>query len=266
PLVAEVYDQDYAQARKLARSLEQRFHATEGVVDVDTSVESDAVREVFVVDRERAARLGVPQAAIADALAAAVSGLDATYVHDGASKYPRPVRLRLPAGDQAALHRLLALQVRGGDGQLVPLSALVQVRQAPWDAAIHHKDLLPVVYVTGDEAGRLDSPLYGMFDLVGQLRDGPVDGVDVGQSFIAQPRDTSRFAVKWDGEWQITYETFRDMGIAYAAGMILLYLLVVAQFRSYLGPLVIMAPIPLTVLGVMPGRALLGAQFTATSM
>ena len=266
PLVAEVYGPDYAQARELATALEQRFLATEGVVDVDTSVESEAMREVFVVDRERAARVGVSQAAIADALAAAVSGLDATYVHDGASKYPRPVRLRLPAGDQAALHRLLALQVRGGDGQLVPLSALVQVRQAPWDAAIHHKDLLPVVYVTGDEAGRMDSPLYGMFDLVGQLRDGPVDGVDVGQSFISQPRDTSRFAVKWDGEWQITYETVRDMGIAYAAGMVLIYLLVVAQFRSYLVPLVIMAPIPLTVIGVMPGHALLGAQFTATSM
>ena len=129
-----------------------------------------------------------------------------------------------------------------------------------------HKDLLPVVYVTGDEAGELDSPLYGMFSLVGSLRDDPIDGTAIEQSFIAQPVDTSGFAIKWDGEWQITYETFRDMGIAYAAGMVLIYLLVVAQFRSYLVPLVIMAPIPLTVIGVMPGHALLGAQFTATSM
>src|SRR5690606_17970826 len=156
--------------------------------------------------------------------------------------------------------------VRGGEGQLVPLSALLDVREAHWDGAIHHKDLLPAVYVTGDEAGRLDSPLYGMFDLVGQLRDHDVDGVRLEQSFIAQPSDGSRFAVKWDGEWQITDETFRDMGIAYGAGMVLIYLLVVAQFRSYLVPLVIMAPIPLTVIGVMPGHALLGAQFTATSM
>src|SRR5690606_22170201 len=219
-----------------------------------------------VVDRVRAARLGVPQAAIAEALSAAVAGLDATFVHDGTSKYPRPVRLRLPAGEQASLQRLLALEGRGGEGQLVPLSELVEVRRDAWDGAIHHKDLLPVAYVTGDEAGRLDSPLYGMFDLVGQLRDDTVDGVRLGQSFIGQPADTSRFAVKWDGEWQITYETFRDMGIAYAAGMVLIYLLVVAQFRSYLVPLVIMAPIPLTVIGVMPGHALLGAQFTATSM
>ena len=156
--------------------------------------------------------------------------------------------------------------MRGADGQLVPLSELVTVQRAPWDGAIHHKDLLPVVYVTGDEAGELDSPLYGMFDLVGQLDENKVDGQRIAQTFIAQPLDTSDFAVKWDGEWQITYETFRDMGIAYAAGMVLIYLLVVAQFRSYLVPLVIMAPIPLTVIGVMPGHALLGAQFTATSM
>ncbi|KAF1710728.1 efflux RND transporter permease subunit [Pseudoxanthomonas sacheonensis] len=266
PLVAELYGPDYARSRRLALELEKRFEKTEGIVDIDTSVESDAPREVVVVDRVRAARLGVPQSAVADTLAAAVSGVDAAYVHDGASKYPRPVRLRLPVSEQTGIERLLALRVRGGSGQWVQLSELVSVRSAPWDGAIHHKDLLPVVYVTGDEAGKLDSPLYGMFDLVGQLRDANVDGRKLGQTFIAQPLDTSDFAVKWDGEWQITYETFRDMGIAYAAGMVLIYLLVVAQFRSYLVPLVIMAPIPLTVIGVMPGHALLGAQFTATSM
>ncbi|QOW22633.1 efflux RND transporter permease subunit [Novilysobacter avium] len=266
PLVAEVYGPDYQRSREIALALAQRFRATTGVVDVDTTVESDAPRETLVIDRARAARLGVPQSAIADALQATVSGIDATWVHDGASKYPRPVRLRLPASEQADVGRLLALQVRGGEGQLVPLSELVSVRTDQWDGAIHHKDLLPVVYVTGDEAGKLDSPLYGMFDLVGQLNRDEVDGQHLAQTFISQPPDTSDFAIKWDGEWQITYETFRDMGIAYAAGMVLIYLLVVAQFRSYLVPLVIMAPIPLTVIGVMPGHAILGAQFTATSM
>lgn len=266
PLVAEVYGPDYQRSREIALALAQRFRATTGVVDVDTTVESDAPRETLVIDRARAARLGVPQSAIADALQATVSGIDATWVHDGASKYPRPVRLRLPASEQADVGRLLALQVRGGEGQLVPLSELVSVRTDQWNGAIHHKDLLPVVYVTGDEAGKLDSPLYGMFDLVGQLNRDEVDGQHLAQTFISQPADTSDFAIKWDGEWQITYETFRDMGIAYAAGMVLIYLLVVAQFRSYLVPLVIMAPIPLTVIGVMPGHAILGAQFTATSM
>ncbi|WP_271679510.1 efflux RND transporter permease subunit [Thermomonas mangrovi] len=267
PLVAEVYGPDYAGQRRIARGLASGlFAGTEGIVDIDTSVEADAPRETLVLDRERAARLGVPQATVADAIAMAVAGSDATFMQDGRSKYPRPVRLRLPAQDQASLQALLAVRVRGGQGQLVPLSELVRVERGHWDGAIHHKDGLPVAYVMADEAGALDSPLYGMFSIVGKLGDTKVDGQSLAQAFIAQPTDTSGYAVKWDGEWQITYETFRDMGIAYAAGMVLIYLLVVAQFRSYLVPLVIMAPIPLTVIGVMPGHALLGAQFTATSM
>ncbi len=267
PLVAEVYGPDYAGQRRIARELATRqFATTDGIVDIDTSVEADAPREVLALDRARAARLGVAQATVAEAIAMAVAGSDATYVHDGASKYPRPVRVRLPAQDQASLQGLLAVKVRGGQGQLVPLSELVSVQHADWDGAVHHKDGLPVTYVMADEAGKLDSPLYGMFTIVGKLGDARVDGQALGQTFISQPADTTQYAVKWDGEWQITYETFRDMGIAYAAGMVLIYLLVVAQFRSYLVPLVIMAPIPLTVIGVMPGHALLGAQFTATSM
>ena len=267
PLVAEVYGPDYAGQRRIARALARdQFAKTDGLVDIDTSVEADAPRETLVLDRERAARLGVAQSAVADAIAMAVSGSDATFVQDGTSKYPRPLRLRLPAGDQASLTSLLSVKVRGGRGQLVPLSELVRVVSGEWDGAIHHKDGLPVAYAMADEAGKLDSPLYGMFSVVGKLRDTQVAGQSLSQTFITQPADTSGYAIKWDGEWQITYETFRDMGIAYAAGMVLIYLLVVAQFRSYLVPLVIMAPIPLTVIGVMPGHALLGAQFTATSM
>ncbi len=267
PLVAEVYGPDYDGQRRIGLALAGgQFAKTEGIVDIDTSVESPSPRETMALDRVRAARLGIAQSTVADALALGVAGSDATYVHDGASKYPRPVRLRLPAQDQAALSSLLAVRVRASSGQLVPLSEVVTVQQGIWDDSIQHKDGLPVVYVTGDEAGRLDSPLYGMFSVVGKLGNASVDGQHLVQTFIAQPEDTSRYAVKWDGEWQITYETVRDMGIAYAAGMVLIYLLVVAQFRSYLVPLVIMAPIPLTVIGVMPGHALLHAQFTATSM
>ncbi|KAB2896204.1 MAG: efflux RND transporter permease subunit, partial [Dokdonella sp.] len=267
PLVAELYGPDYAGQRRIARALaDELFARTSGIVDIDTSVAADAPRETLVLDRERAARLGVAQASVVDAIALAVGGHDAGYVHDGTSKYPRPIRLRLSAQDQSALPALLGLRVRSAAGELVPLSELVTVQRGGWDDAIHHKDGLPVVYVMGDEAGALDSPLYGMFAMVGKLRQVRVAGEQLGQSFIAQPADTRGYAIKWDGEWQITYETFRDMGIAYGAGMILIYLLVVAQFRSYLVPLVIMAPIPLTVIGVMPGHALLHAQFTATSM
>ncbi|KAB8181289.1 AcrB/AcrD/AcrF family protein [Lysobacter maris] len=267
PLVAEVYGPEYAGQRRIARALaEDAFAKTEGIVDIDTSVEADAPRETLVLDRTRAARLGVAQTTVSEAIAMAVSGRDATYVQDARSKYPRPVRLRLPAQDQAWLQSLLAVRVRSAQGTLVPLSELVTVEREDWDGAIHHKDGLPVAYVMADEAGALDSPLYGMFSIVGKLGDARPAGQALDQSFIAQPADTSGYAIKWDGEWQITYETFRDMGIAYAAGMVLIYLLVVAQFRSYLVPLVIMAPIPLTVIGVMPGHALLHAQFTATSM
>jgi multidrug efflux pump subunit AcrB len=267
PLVAEIYGPDYAGQRRIARALAtDQFAKTDGIVDIDTSVEADAPRETIVLDRVRAARLGVAQATVADAIAMAVSGTDATFIHDGTSKYPRPVRVRLPTQDQASLEGLLALKVRSSQGQLVPLSELVRVLHGTWDGMIQHKDGLPVVYALADEAGALDSPLYGMFSVVGKLHVQKVAGQSLAQTFIAQPSDTSQYAIKWDGEWQITYETFRDMGIAYAAGMLLIYLLVVAQFRSYLVPLVIMAPIPLTVIGVMPGHAVLGAQFTATSM
>ncbi len=266
PLVAEIYGPDYAHSREVALALEQRLHRTDGIVDIDTTVETPSPREVLVVDRERATRLGIAQSTIANTLAAAVGGYDATYVHDGASRYPKPVRLRTPIADQSGLDRLLALSVKGGQGQAVALSEVVKVQRTPWDGAIHHKDLLPVVYVMGDEAGALDSPLYGMFDVVGQVSDNDVSGRRLAQFFIRQPAETAGYAIKWDGEWQITYETFRDMGIAYAAGLVLIYLLIVAQFRSYIVPLIIMAPIPMTVIGVMPGHALLGAQFTATSM
>jgi multidrug efflux pump subunit AcrB len=176
------------------------------------------------------------------------------------------VRLELPVADKSDLDSLLMIRVAGRDGNLAPLTEIVDVREAEWEQTIYHKDLLPVVFVTGDMAGRFDSPLYGMFDMVGRINDEAVLGEKLEQRFISQPDNPYNYSLKWDGEWQITYETFRDMGIAYSVGLILIYLLVVGQFRSYAVPLIIMAPIPLTIIGVMPGHALLGAQFTATSM
>ena len=266
PIVAEVYGPDYATVRKVALGLERDFRANPDIVDVDTSVEADAPRDVLVVDRARAARLGLDQASIAQALRTALSGDDASWLMDGQAKYAVPIRLRLGAGDQASMAQLLALRVRAAGGALVPLSEVVRVQPAQREQAIWHKDLLPYATVTGDDAGSTDSPLYGMFSLVGKLGHDKVAGQLLQQHFIAQPTDTTDAAVKWDGEWQITYETFRDMGLAYSAGLLLIYLLVVGQFKSYLVPLIIMAPIPLTVIGVMPGHWLFGAQFTATSM
>jgi len=266
PLVAEVYGPDQATLRKLARELESVFRQHPDLVDIDTSVEADAPREVVVVDRNLAAQLGISQSGIARALRMALSGDDATYLMDGRSRYAVPVRLRLPAGDQASLEQLLSLRIRSSGGALVPLSAAVSVRHADREKAVYHKDLLPYAYVTADDAGRTDSPLYGMFEMVGKLHRNDIGGRHLAQFFTDQPASPAAYAVQWSGEWTITYETFRDMGLAYLAGLALIYLLLVGHFKRYMVPLIIMVPIPLTVIGVLPGHALFGAQFTATSM
>ena len=266
PSVAEVYGPAYGEQRRVAAVLRRLFDETPDIVDTDDSLEAPAARLIVEVNRERAALAGVSQGQIAAALSTALDGADVSYVHSGRERDPIPVRLELPVAEKADISSLLALRVRSASGHTLPLADFVTVRESMWDGAIHHKDLLPVTYVMGDMAGRLDSPLYGMFDVVGSLGGALADGTPVEQRFFSQPDDPDRVAVKWDGEWQITYETFRDMGLAYSVGLVLIYLLVVGQFRSYAVPLVIMAPIPLTVIGVMPGHALLGAQFTATSM
>ncbi len=266
PLVAELYGPQYEDQRRVARELRRLFASTPDIVDVDDSVEDDAPRLIIEVDRQKAAVLGVSQQQVAQAINVALRGADATYVHAGRERYPIAVRLELPPAAKNDTESFLALEVGAANGVRVPLSELVNVRKAPWDGTIYHKDLRPVVFVTGDMAGPLDSPLYGMFALVGRIAAAPPGVLPVQQHFISTPADPNALGLKWDGEWRITYETFRDMGIAYSVGLLLIYLLVVAQFGSYAVPLIIMAPIPLTLIGVMPGHALLGAQFTATSM
>ncbi|MDG4550024.1 MAG: efflux RND transporter permease subunit [Candidatus Contendobacter sp.] len=266
PLVAEVYGLDYPGQIAVARQVRAVFAATPDIVDVDDTVEAPSERLIAHVDRAKAALLGVSQQAVAADLATALRGEDVSFLHSGTAKYPIPLRLRLPTADQTDIASVLALKTRSQSGQLVPLSEIAEVEKSQRENAIYHKDLLPVVFVFGDMAGKLDSPLYGMFEIFGALRNPSIAGGKLEQFFIRQPDNPYGYSLKWDGEWQITYETFRDMGIAYGVGMILIYLLVVAQFRSYLAPLIIMAPIPLTIIGVMPGHALLHAQFTATSM
>ena len=268
PLVAEVYGPDEAGRQQLAQRIGKAFAQTDDIVAIDTTIKEDAPRVHLSVNRQRAEVLGISAAAIAQTVHGALSGMDAAYMHDAYSKYPVPVRLQLPRASQVGLESLLALPLRAANGRMVPLSELVTVERNAIDKPLYTKDLKPLSYVFGDMAGKLDSPLYGLFAIRPQLDIAALPGTGaLGEYWIRQPSDTYReYAIKWDGEWQITYETFRDMGAAYGVGLILIYLLVVAQFRSYTTPLVIMAPIPLTLIGVMPGHALLGAQFTATSM
>ncbi|MBK9135061.1 MAG: efflux RND transporter permease subunit [Betaproteobacteria bacterium] len=267
PIVAEIYGPEAEGRRQVAKAVRTVFEKTPGVVDVDDTGIAAAPRTLLVVDRRKAAMLGVPQQAIVSTLRAGLAGEPTAYLHD-ASKYPAAAVLQLPPERHGDLDALLALTVRSAAGKLVPIRELVTATDTLREQPVFHKDGLPVHYVTGDMAGANDSPLYGMFAMRGELAKLTTPGGgSLAEHFISQPSDPYRgYTLKWDGEWQITYETFRDMGAAYAVGLVLIYLLVVAQFGSYLTPLIIMAPIPLTIIGVMPGHALLGAQFTATSM
>ena len=268
PIVAEVYGLDYAGQIKVAKEIREIYRTTPDIIDIDDSVEASQKRLLVKVDRQKAALLGISQQSITSAIATVLGGEDATFLHGKNLKYAVPIRLEFPVSNKDKIDSILALRVRSQTGALVPMSEVVSVDEGTREHSINHKDLLPVVYVLGDMAGKTDSPLYGMFDIFSTVNDKPVSVYNktLDQYLINQPDDPYFYSIKWDGEWQITYETFRDMGIAYAVGMIMIFLLIVAQFRSYMVPLVIMSPIPLTIIGVMPGHALLGAQFTATSM
>ncbi|VAW70746.1 Acriflavin resistance protein [hydrothermal vent metagenome] len=263
PLVAEVYGIDYSGQMQVAKNLRQVFENTPDVVDIDDSIEAQADKLIIKVDQQKAMLLGVDQKQIVSVISMALNGEDVSYLHAGNMKYPLPLRMQFSVADKAHIQSLMSLRVRSLDGRLIALSDLIRIENSTLEHTIYHKDLLPVVMVTGDMAGELDSPLYGMFEIMLSLNK---TDASMTQYLINQPDNPYKYSMKWDGEWQITYETFRDMGIAYSVGLILIYFLVVAQFRSYKVPLIIMAPIPLTLIGVMPGHALLGAQYTATSM
>ena len=264
PIVAEVYGPSPAIREQAAYDLQSLFRETKDVVDIDIFLPAAQQKWQVMIDRSKASLMAVPYSNIVDLIATSVGGKDVSYLHIAQQKHPVPIRLQLQEGAKIDLEQVLNMKLQSQTGQSVAVSELVTIKRGKIDAPIIHKNMIPMVMVIADMAGPLDSPLYGMFDMAGKI-DGD-GGLGFDQHYIHQPTGLDSVAVLWDGEWKITYETFRDMGIAYAVGMIAIYLLVVAQFRSYLVPLIIMAPIPLTVIGVMPGHALLGAQFTATSM
>jgi multidrug efflux pump subunit AcrB len=268
PIVAEIYGPDYAGQMSVAKKVREQFESTTDIVGVDDSIDDDAPKFTVRVQQNKAALAGVSTRDIVATMRMGLSGEYVTPIHSGQAKYEIPVRVTLPSERLSGMDELLKLTVRSSTGQLVPLSELTQVIATQREKTVHHKDLLPVTYVVGDMAGRLDSPLYGMFGIRAKSNGLALsEGGTLAERFIGQPEDRYRqYTLLWDGEWKVTYETFRDMGIAYGVGLIMIYLLVVAQFKSYLTPLIIMAPIPLTIIGVLPGHAIMGAQFTATSM
>ncbi|QYJ92494.1 efflux RND transporter permease subunit [Shewanella spartinae] len=264
PILAEVYGPNAEMRETAANALQQLFHDTQNVVDIDIYLPAAQQKWQVNIDRAKASLMGVPYSNIVDLVATSVGGKAVSYLHKPNQKSPVPIKLQLEEGAKVDLEQVLNLRLTNASGNSVPVSELITIHKRAIDAPIIRKNMIPMIMVVADMAGPLDSPLYGMFEIAGSINQE--GGLGFDQHYVNQPSGLDSIAVLWDGEWKITYETFRDMGIAYGVGMIAIYLLVVGQFRSYSVPLIIMAPIPLTIIGVMPGHALLGAQFTATSM
>jgi multidrug efflux pump subunit AcrB len=266
-LVAEVYGPDLGRQVEIAESIKTIFNDTDGVVDVDWFVEDDQDKFILEVDREKASLSGVSTEAVTKTVRLALSGASAGLVHIENEKTPVEIFMRLPAAERSGIESLRSITVPSSKGKLIPLLELVKVRKVDADKAIYHKNLKRVVYVTGDVAGTEESPVYAIMKMKDKVKELDLpEGYELKQYSSVQPWLEEHYSMKWDGEWQITYEVFRDLGIAFGAVLILIYILVVAWFRNFITPIVIMAPIPLTLVGILPGHWIFGAFFTATSM
>ncbi|HUY15280.1 MAG TPA: efflux RND transporter permease subunit [Terriglobia bacterium] len=266
-LMAEIFGPSDAQQIAAARQVREIFRRTPGVVDVDWSVEAPEKEFRFVVDKQKAALNGISDDQIAQTLRLGLSGAVAGLAHLPDEREDVDIFLRLPRADRSTVTSLGELRVMSPGGTLVPLSELTRIDDGTIEKSIYHENLKRVVYVTGDVAGQQESPIYAMLKMgkaLNSLR--AASGKSIERYWTAYPFFTNRIAFKWDGEWRITYHVFRDLGFAFAVALILIYVIVVAWFQSFRVPLVIMAPIPLTLIGILPAHALMGAFFTATSI
>ena len=266
-LVAEVYGPEYRQQIEVARQIRDEFRKTPGVVDVDWTVEDPQPQYRFVVDKEKAALAGVSADQIAQTLRLAASGAVVGLAHQPKEKEDVDIVLEIPRAERSSLAGLGEIRVASASGALVPLGELTRVETGVIETSIYHKNLKRVVYVTGDVAGKEESPVYAILGLSKSLDNihGP-GGYSIERYATHLPFLTDQVSMKWDGEWHITYEVFRDLGFAFAVVLVLIYVIVVAWFQSFRIPLVIMAPIPLTLIGIIPAHALMGAFLTATTI
>jgi multidrug efflux pump subunit AcrB len=277
-LVAEIYGPSDSTRTALAGAVKEVFATTPGVVDVDWYLEDDQRKLTFVIDHEKAALLGISADAIAQTLRAAVGGLQVDIAHQPAEREDVPLIVELPREQRSRAEDLLGILIRPGIPELgatpppmVRLSELMHVEDGIVDKTIYHKNLMPVTYVIGDCAGTHESPVYAIGDMNKKLRQldmrqfgGRRSQLEILNS--SQPFSTEEPSLKWDGEWHITIEVFRDLGMAFAAVLILIYILMVGWFQSLMTPLIVMAAIPFSLIGILPAHGLLGAFFTATSM
>ena len=266
-LVAEVYGPVQEGRIRIARQIRDLWKRTDGVVDVDWYVEDDQPKYRLLVDKEKAALNGISEDDIARSVQVASAGYQAGLLHVDSAKEDVPLMVRLDRASRSDVDRLQNLNVTGRAGRLVALRELVKVTQAVEEKSIYHKNLMPVTYVTGDVAGAMESPVYAILKLGPEMdKFKAPEGYAIEQHMAALPTDSDRYSMKWDGEWHITYEVFRDLGIAFAAVLILIYALVVGWFQSFVTPLIIMAAIPFSLVGILPAHGMMNAFFTATSM
>ncbi len=264
-LVAEVYAADDSTRLAAARAVKQVFEETPGVVDVDWTVEAPQANRSFRVDRERAAESGASVEQITQTLYLALSGAPAGLASTPTAREGIAIVPRLPLDRRSSVEALLQLPIATAQGPQ-PLARFVTVMPGVREGARMRKDLRPAIYVTGDVAREIESPVYAILDMNRKLDALRIGGARIARYNAVPPATVGETAIKWDGEWQVTIEVFRDLGLAFAIMLLLIYVLVVGWFQSFTIPLVIMAPIPLTLIGILPGHAISGAFFTATSM
>jgi multidrug efflux pump subunit AcrB len=273
-IVAEIYGPDESQRIALAREVRRIMEKTEGVVDIDWYVEAPQPKVRFVIDKAKAALHGISEATVTQALHLAAQGAQVDLLHLPAEREDVPIIFELPPSARSQPEALLALSVRSDHNPaapLVPLSELVRIERVTAGPNLYRKNLKPVTYVTADVAGKVESPAYAMFAIDAELRrlDARKFGATTASLPIYHlnvPADDHSPALKWDGEWHITLEVFRDLGLAFAAVLVLIAMLMVGWFRSYVTPLVVMAAIPFSLIGILPAHWAFGAFFTATSM
>ncbi len=266
-LVAEIYGPDFDRQIEIANDIKGIFEKTKGVVDVDWYVEAGQKKVIFDVDKERAAQNGIDTETIARAVRMVLGGITAGLAHFEKEKEPVELFLRAALPERSGISYLSSIAIPDRSGNMIPLSELVTVRESRLDRTIYRKNLKRVVYVIGDVAGAEESPVYPILKMKDKIKNLKLpEGYELKQYSAVQPWLEDTYSMKWDGEWHITYEVFRDLGMAFAAVLVLIYVMVVGWFKSFTVPLVIMAPIPLSLVGILPGHAIMGAFFTATSM
>jgi multidrug efflux pump subunit AcrB len=266
-LVAEIYGPDYERQKEIARKIMKIFEDNPSVVDVDWYMEEPYKQLSMVIDHEKSTKLGFDTNVINQVLEVAFDGSSAGLLHDKNAKEDIPIWLQLPERLRSGTGDILSIRLINKQNMLVPLGNIVKFVMNEAPTSIYHKNLLPVVYVTAEVSGVEESPVYAIMDLYGQINKMELEeGYKLQQYFTQQPLVNDKYSMKWDGEWHITYEVFRDLGIAFIVVLVLIYALVVGWFQSFKTPFIIMSAIPFSLVGILPAHWLLGAFFTATSM